>query len=277
MMSIRKTINSKIIDSRTISDFGKQWTRYPNNLGWYSSKDCLEDIFGPLFSLKELENKYIADIGSGTGRIVQMLLDSGARKVIAIEPSDAFFVMENNLSESINKIELVHDGGEALNNYNNLDIVISLGVLHHIFNPGPIINSAFNSLKPGGKIIVWLYGKEGNRLYLLIFGTLRYLTKYIPDWLLSMLCSVLNVFLVPYIWLCKFFPLPMKDYMLNHLAKLDYRMRKVTIFDQLNPTFAEYYSESEARSLIKDSGFVNINLYHRHKYSWTVIGEKPNT
>ena len=92
---------------------------------------------------------------------------------------------------------------------------------------------------------------------------------------LSGIASIFNVGLDFYIPLCHTFPLPMRDYMLNHLGKVDRKMRKVTIFDQLNPAYAKYYREAEARSLLADAGFDDVRLYHRHGYSWTVIGTKP--
>jgi len=48
--------------------------------------------------------------------------------------------------------------------------------------------------------------------------------------------------------------------------------RVVTVFDQLNPEYAKYYTKDEARSLLESNGFVDVKLYHRHGCSWTVMG-----
>ena len=68
----------------------------------------------------------------------------------------------------------------------------------------------------------------------------------------------------------------MKNYMQSHLAKLNRKQRKLTIYDQLNPAYAKYYRKSEAINLLKKNFFIDIKTYHRHGYSWTVIGNKPN-
>jgi hypothetical protein len=86
---------------------------------------------------------------------------------------------------------------------------------------------------------------------------------------------LLNAALDVYIPLCRVLPLPMRSYMLNHLGKVDRKMRKVTVFDQLNPAYAKYYREKEARALLVNAGFVDVRLYHRFGYSWTVMGTKP--
>ena len=59
------------------------------------------------------------------------------------------------------------------------------------------------------------------------------------------------------------------------LARFPRDKRRLVIYDQLNPAYAKYYREHEARALLSDAGFRNVRLHHRHGYSWTVIGEKP--
>jgi hypothetical protein len=81
------------IDQRTITDFGEQWTRYTDNSGYYGSLVHFTDICEPLLSIDDVRGSTVADIGSGTGRIVDMLLDAGAAHVTALEPSESFAVV----------------------------------------------------------------------------------------------------------------------------------------------------------------------------------------
>ncbi|MBA3857749.1 MAG: class I SAM-dependent methyltransferase [Cyanobacteria bacterium PR.3.49] len=263
--------------TRTINDFGQQWSEYYSNqdTGYYGSIDCLIDIFGPLLNCSDLPGKRVADIGSGTGRIVGMLLSSGVKSVVAIEPSDAFFVLQRNFSGSVDRVQLIHDVGEAVGKSTDLDFVFSIGVLHHIPNPAPVVEAAFKALRTDGTFVVWLYGKEGNELYLNTFGILRKITTKLPDALLNGLAAILAVFLSAYAFVCHFIPLPMRSYILNHIAKLSFTQKQLTIYDQLNPTYAKYYDQKEARNLLESAGFVDVRLYNRHAYSWTVCGRKP--
>jgi hypothetical protein len=48
----------------------------------------------------------------------------------------------------------------------------------------------------------------------------------------------------------------------------------MVVFDQLNPMYAKYYTQAEAKKLLVQSGFKKINFEHRHEYSWSIIGEK---
>ena len=128
--------------------------------------------------------------------------------------------------------------------------------------------------KSEGKFICWVYGSEGNELYLLIFNNLRRITILLPDFILRVLTNILNIIAYPYIFLCKIFPLPLKKYLIEVFSKCSYSNRNYIIFDQLNPSYAKYFKKEEIYELLKDSGFKKIDLYHRHGYSWTVICQK---
>lgn len=266
---------SEDLKARTISDFGDQWVAFRDNPGAYGDKETLADIFGPLLSLDDVRGKRVCEVGSGSGRIVNMLLDAGAAKVVAVEPSAAFDVLKANTAERKDRVDYLQIPGDQLPASLDLDVAVSIGVLHHIPEPAPVVKAMKDALKPGGKILVWLYGREGNGLYLAIFGPLRALTTRLPDkalWGISaFLCWLLN----GYIAVCRVIPMPMRTYMLNVLGKWTPEVRKLTIYDQLNPAYAKYYPQKEALALIEDAGFSDVRIYHRHGYSWTVVGVKP--
>ncbi len=264
-------------DSATINDFGQQWLRFRDNSGYYGSVELLRDILEPLVTIGSLQNKHVADIGSGTGRIVNMLLDAGVASVVAVEPSDAFKVLVENTATRKEKITYLNTPGDGLASAQPLDYVFSIGVVHHIPEPRSTIQAAYRSLAPGGSMMVWLYGKEGNELYLALVLPLRALSRLVPDRALSACCYFLDLLLQPYIMLARILPVPMRRYFLDHYARLSPSKRRLTLFDQLNPTYAKYYTKSEAEELLSREGFVNVRVFHRHGYSWSVIGTKPSS
>lgn len=263
-------------DSRTIEDFGKQWTAFTDNEGYYGSVELLRDITGPYLDLSELQGKNVADIGSGTGRIVNMLLDSGVARVTAVEPSDAFHVLKLNTQSRSAKVRYLHATGDALEPTGDLDYVFSIGVLHHIENPMPTLNAMRGALKTGGIVITWLYGYEGNERYVKLASILRKVTIICPDYLLKALCYVFDFMLDGYILGCRIVSLPMRDYFANVYGKVSRSKRRLILFDQLNPSYAKYYTEQEARDLLEKAGFSDVKTYHRHGYSWTVSGIKSD-
>lgn len=258
--------------AQTIEDFGSQWTRYTDNSGYYGSKDLLADIIEPLVPVDSLKDLRVAEIGSGSGRIILMLMNAGVKSALAIEPSEAMKVVKENTLEFADRIEYLQAPGEKIPKGKDLDLIVSIGVLHHIPDPAPVVKAAKDALKNGGEMFIWLYGKEGNEIYLLITKILRAVTTWMPDSLLGAFSWILDLLLDPYIFLCKFLHMPMKKYFLGHYAKLSRDKRRLTIFDQLNPAYAKYYTKKEAYDLLANAGFKDITLHHRHGYSWSVKG-----
>lgn len=267
-------MNDRVAE-RTIADFGQQWTAYRDSDGYYGSLEMFRDIFGPLLSPEELAGKRVLEIGSGTGRIAAMLLASGVAHVIAVEPSAAFFVLRDNLRAHADKVTLLRLTGDEVPPRGDQDYVFSIGVLHHIPDPAPVVRAAYGALRPGGRLGIWVYGKEGNRLYLTVLAPMRAVTRHLPHAALVALVRVVDVALLAYVGLCRVLPLPLRGYMREVIARLDASKRRLTIYDQLNPAHAKYYTQEEARRLLADAGFRNVAMHHRHGYSWSVMGSKP--
>ncbi|MGO8992406.1 MAG: class I SAM-dependent methyltransferase [Polyangiaceae bacterium] len=259
---------------RTIADFGEQWTRFVDNDGYYGSLELFRDLISPLLSLEDFRNQRVADLGSGTGRIVNMLLRAGAAHVTAVEPSAAVRALRENIAWATDRVDVVEATADRLPASPTLDLVVSFGVLHHIPDPAPVMRAAYRALRPGGRMLAWLYGHEGNRLYLSVVLPLRQLTRRIPDEWVLRLCRAIQPPLDAYIAACRIAPLPMRKYMSGHLGKLAPQARLLTVYDQLNPAYARYYREAEARALFTAAGFADVRLHHRHGYSWSVVGTK---
>jgi SAM-dependent methyltransferase len=260
---------------RTIADFGEQWTTYRDSEGYYGSAEILGDMFGPLLALAEVSGRRVMEIGSGSGRIARILLGAGAAHLTAVEPSAAFEVLRDNLRGQEERTTLLRTTGDAVPPTADQDFVFSIGVLHHIPDPDPVVRAAFGALRPGGRLAVWLYGREGNAAYLALLTPARAITRRLPHRALEALVRVMDVPLVAYVALCRVLPLPLRGYMRDVVARLDGPKRRLTVYDQLNPAYAKYYTRDEAHALLARAGFHDVALHHRHGYSWAVVGTRP--
>jgi SAM-dependent methyltransferase len=146
--------------NKTILDFGNQWMRHRQNTGRYASLEQFEDIVAPFLSRSDFQGRRCADIGSGTGRIVRMLIDAGAEHVTAIEPSRAYDVLVSNTADVADKVTCLNLRGDELPP-KYYDFVVSVGVILHIPGPNPVLEAAFRGLNPGGTLLIWVYGHEG--------------------------------------------------------------------------------------------------------------------
>jgi len=260
---------------QTIADFGRQWTAYPDSDGYYGSVEIFRDMFGPLLSPEDLAGRQVLEIGSGSGRIARILLALGTAHVTAVEPSSAFEVLSRNLDAQRDKVTLLRLTGDRVPASGDQDYVFAIGVLHHIPDPNPVVRAAYGALRPGGRLGVWLYGREGNRLYLSLLTPMRSVTRRLPHAALAALVRAIDVVLVGYVALCRFLPLPLRRYMREVIARLDGPKRRLTVYDQLNPAHAKYYTRDEAFRLLADAGFGDVAVHHRHGYSWAVMGSRP--
>lgn len=269
---------AETLKQRTIADFGDQWTRYTSNDGFYGSQDLFADILNGLLDLAEFRGRRVLDIGSGTGRIVQMALVAGAGQVTAVEPSVACDVLARNVAslpaDIAARVRVLRCAGDELPADVSADLALSIGVLHHIPDPAPVVACVREALAPGGRFLVWLYGREGNGLYLALVLPLRALTRRLPHPLLAAVVWLLYAGLVAYRGLCRVVRLPLKDYLDNVLFRMTPDKRRLVIYDQLNPAYAKYYSRDEAVALLESQGFRNVRAAARRGYSWTVVGEK---
>src|SRR6185503_4101770 len=146
---------------------------------------------------------------------------------------------------------------------------------HHIPDPDPVVRAAYAALRPGGRLAVWLYGQEGNGLYLALLGPLRAVTRRLPHVVLAALTRLIDMPLVAYAALCRVLPLPLGGYMREVVGRLDPSKRRLTVYDQLNPAYAKYYTREEAESLFTRAWFKDVALHHRHGYSWSIVCTRP--
>ena len=264
---------NKINKKNTIKEFGDQFKFHNKIDNYWGSLDMLKDIVDP-FDLNLIKDKTICEMGIGSGRILKNLSKFKPKKIYAVEPSESINIAKENNKNSESEIIFKNIPGQDMQFSDEFDYVFSLGVIHHIPEANLVCEKIFKSLKNNGKFVIWLYGKEGNGLYLFIFDNLRKITKFFPDKVLDAISFILNIFLSAYIFLCNYISLPLRKYMLNVLKKCSFEKRKYIIFDQLNPSYSKYYLKDEVKSLLTNSGFKNIQIVNRHGYSWTAIAEK---
>ncbi len=264
------------LDVRTIGDFAEQWHRFPNphGAGYSGSTEYLADLLHPLIRLDELKDAYVAEIGAGTGRIVKMLLESGARKALALEPSDSIGVLRRNVEIYQDRVEIVHATGDQLP-ARDFDLVLCIGVMQHVSQPLPVLQAALASLKPGGRFFMWLYAKEGTLLYRSLIIPVRAVTRRLPDPILNAFCRTLNFVLERYIALCRRFQfLPLSRYITEVSGRISREARIMGIYDQLNPAWVRYYSRAEIEGMMREAGFTDVKAFHWNGYSWSVAGTR---
>ena len=159
-------------------NFGFQWNYYSKTqLDSYSKQPISYDRFWKStgWNKTDLKDKWILDVGCGSGRFAEIALEVGA-KVVAIDYSSSVDACYDNLKSYPNFYVLQADIYSLPFCKESFDFIYSLGVLQHT----PNVEKAFKSLPPllknKGKICVDFYWKRLRTMFHIKY-LLRPITK----------------------------------------------------------------------------------------------------
>ena len=163
----------------TVNQFNKQWSIYQHE-GYSDHVDYFNDVLGPLLDIKSITGKKVADVGAGNGRFTETMAQY-ALQVLSIEPGTD--TMNNNKARNMKypNVTFINKKAEDLEPLKAVDFVFCIGVLHHIPDMERALKGMITVLKSGGKIVLWVYGLEGNRLYVAFLKIVKFFTTKIPD------------------------------------------------------------------------------------------------
>jgi SAM-dependent methyltransferase len=172
--------------TRTKSAYGLQWNRYRiirpeedratfrNRTGLYPA---------------DLEDKVVLDAGCGMGRYLRAAAESSARLIVGLDLSQAV-VAARELTAERPSVAVVR--GDLLRLSfapASFDQIYSLGVIDHTPDARKAFLELASLLKPGGRIVVWVYPRE-RAIVERIMNVQRAFSTRLPVSLLEQLCRL---------------------------------------------------------------------------------------
>ena len=155
---------------RTRERFGYQWTHFDDLTPKFEAH--FRRLIRPLTST-DFAGKLVLDAGCGYGRYTLCAAECGAR-VIGLDFSSAIeAAREVTRGTGIGLVrgDLLHPPFER-----SFDIVLSIGVLHHLPDPFAGFQALARCVRRGGRIVVWVYSAE-RRLSNILVEVLRGLSQ----------------------------------------------------------------------------------------------------
>lgn len=247
------------------------------------------DIVSPLDVRPDGANQFqdalVLDAGCGNGRFSRACAALGARQVIGVDPSLSVRAARANLAGLPNAAVLQGDIYHLPFAPGTFDHVLCIGVLHHLPDPRAGFMELVPMLKPGGKLSIWVYAREGNELVIRFFEPFRkHVSSKLPWGLtkaLSMLAALALWLLVTLIylparvvWPALYQRLPMHDY-LWYIYSLGLYTLYHTAFDKLSPALCAFLSHDELEAWFAAAGLVDVVISMRNGNSWRAQGRRP--
>jgi SAM-dependent methyltransferase len=137
-------------------------------------------------SAPELMGKCVLDAGCGMGRYLRIAAESEARLIVGLDLSQAVLAARD-VTSGLARVVLVRaDLLKPPFAAGSFDVIYSLGVLDHTPDPRGAFLGLAKLLKPGGRLVVWVYPRERAAIEW-ILDAHRFLSKHLPVGVLEVL------------------------------------------------------------------------------------------
>jgi SAM-dependent methyltransferase len=246
--------------------FGYSWDRYayllPNHEEQFLRWTALDKSFW--------RDVRFLDGGCGIGRNSYWPMVYSAQGGLAIDVDDRTLDRARQNLGQFPSVEVRKQSIYEIAETNVFDIAFSIGVVHHLSDPDAAVARLARVTRPGGLVLVWLYGRENNGWIVSLFNPLRQaLFSRMPLALVHALSWPLTILLRCFLRVG--FP-PGAYYRLIHGFSFDHL--RAIVFDHMIPRIARYYTRAEAESLLARAGLSEIRSTWVNENSWSVIGRK---
>jgi SAM-dependent methyltransferase len=247
--------------------FGYSWDRYSDLIPEH------EEQFLRWTSLDKESWKGVRflDGGCGIGRNSVWPMRYGAAGGVAVDVDERTLARATQNLGTFATVEVRRENVYDLAERNEFDIAFSIGVVHHLADPEAAVRRLARATKPGGRVLVWVYGRENNGWIIHFFNPIRRVAfSRLPLGLVHAISWPLTALL----WCllrCGFAPIQY----FRLIRRFSFEHLRAIVFDHMIPRIALYYRKDEAEQLLVSAGLVDVRATWVNENSWSVIGRKP--
>jgi ubiquinone/menaquinone biosynthesis C-methylase UbiE len=220
---------------------------------------------------EDWQGKSFLDVGCGMGRNSYWPMRYGAAESLSIDVDQRSLASARRTLADFPAARVEERSAYEIDEENRFDIAFSIGVIHHLAEPKRALAGMVKATKPGGKVLMWVYGFENNRW--IVYG--------LTPWRRLLFCRLpigvvhhLSLYPAILLWLALRLGLNSIEYF-RLLQRLSLRHIRSIVFDQMLPRIANYWSRDEVEGMMREQGLVDVKLAWVNEMSWSAIGTKP--
>jgi SAM-dependent methyltransferase len=172
--------------SRTKSAYGLQWNRF-RIIRPAEDRVTFRNRTG--LTPGDLDGKVVLDAGCGMGRYLRVAGESSAKWIVGVDLSRAVIAARELTSELVHVAIIQGDLLRPPFAPGTFDLIYSLGVIDHTPDPRSAFLALARLLKPGGRIVVWVYPRE-RPIVEWIMDAHRAISTRMPLRVLELMCRI---------------------------------------------------------------------------------------
>lgn len=222
-------------------------------------------------SKSDWAGKRFLDVGCGIGRNSWWPMTYGAASCLSIDIDERTLAAARNNLTHYDCAVIENRSAYAINEFDEFDIALSIGVIHHLDEPLAAVRQMTQAVRPGGTVLIWLYGYENNEWLLRYFDPAR---RFLFSKLPLSLVYAMSLPATALLWLILKAGVGRTEY-LRLIRTFSFRHLRAIVYDHMIPRIAKYYKREEAIKLLENAGLEQVQAHWVNEISWTVIGRKP--
>jgi SAM-dependent methyltransferase len=247
--------------------FGYEWSLYADLRPEYEEQFRRWTMpLGP----NDWKDQTFLDVGCGMGRNSYWPMTYGAAGGVAIDVDVRSLQSARQTLSRYPSVAVEERSAYSLDYQSQFDIVFSIGVIHHLEFPEKALAEMVRSAKPGGRILFWVYGLEGNRWIVTLLDPMR---RALFSRMPIDIVHHLSLYPAALLWTTLRLGFGRSEYF-RLLHRMHFFHLRSIVFDQMLPKIAKYWSRETVTRLMMNAGLEDVTLYCVNGMSWTAIGRK---
>ncbi|MFA5800416.1 MAG: class I SAM-dependent methyltransferase [Candidatus Peribacteraceae bacterium] len=251
---------------RKQEEWAWQWDRLSDSNRWLFTQWIQPN------TLEDFRDKEVLDCGCGGGQHLEFIAPL-CRSAVGVDLNALLSARKR--TAKFGSVSLVEADIATMDLGRQFDIVYSIGVLHHTDDPTASFRNIAKHCKPGGRVIVWVYSREGNALNRWLLEPVKtvlihHLPRYIVLWIARLLTVLLYIPIYT-IYLLPLTGLPFFQYF-DNWRKLSFQRNVLNVFDKLNAPQTWFIPRKQIESWFDPKEFSDVHLSPYKEVSWRGSG-----